>query len=103
MSLAVSLPTPEQLRDVAERCGLSLTDEDVVSFRGLMQGSVDAYNAVAACRYPRLKDKPLYDIGQATERVAAARSAYSACGWYREGVTMASKRSVSELEPLTIQ
>ena len=60
MSLAVSLPTPEQLRDVAERCGLSLTDEDVVSFRGLMQGSVDAYNAVAAMpddvpivKYPR--------------------------------------------------
>ena len=60
LSLAVSLPTPEQLRDVAERCGLSLTDEDVVSFRGLMQGSVDAYNAVAAMpdevpivKYPR--------------------------------------------------
>ena len=28
--------------------GLSLTDEDVTSFRGLMQGSVDAYNLVAA-------------------------------------------------------
>ena len=48
MTKAVSLPTPEQLLDVAEQCGLSLTDSDVTSFLGLMQGSVDAYNAVAA-------------------------------------------------------
>src|SRR5260370_39809040 len=46
--LSVVLPTPMQLRAVAAQCGLSLTDEDVVSFRGLMQGSVDAYNLVAA-------------------------------------------------------
>jgi amidase len=58
--VSVALPTPGQLRAVAEHCGLSLTDEDVVSFRGLMQGSVDAYNAVAAMpdevpvvKYPR--------------------------------------------------
>ena len=58
--MSVSLPTPDQLRAVAEYCGLALTDEDVVSFRGLMQGSVDAYNAVAAMpdevpivKYPR--------------------------------------------------
>jgi amidase len=56
----VALPTPDQLRIIAESCGLSLTDEDVTSFRGLMQGSVDAYNAVAAMpdevppvKYPR--------------------------------------------------
>ncbi|KIZ36240.1 amidase, partial [Rhodopseudomonas palustris] len=53
-------PTPDQLRAVAENCGLSLTDEDVTSFRGLMQGSVDAYNVVDAMpdevpivKYPR--------------------------------------------------
>jgi amidase len=58
--VAVALPTPDQLRIVAAQCGLALTDEDVTSFRGLMQGSVDAYNAVAAMpdevpivRYPR--------------------------------------------------
>lgn len=58
--MSVSLPTPSQLHDVAEQCGLSLTDEDVASFRGLMQGSVDAYNVVAAMpdelpevKYPR--------------------------------------------------
>ena len=46
--MSVSLPTPDQLRAVAHQCGLSLTDSDVESFRGLMQGAVDAYNAVAA-------------------------------------------------------
>ena len=58
--MTVALPTPDQLRAVAESCGLALTDEDVSSFRGLMQGSVDAYNAVAAMpdevpivKYPR--------------------------------------------------
>jgi amidase len=58
--MAVALPTPDQLRAVADDCGLALTDEDVTSFRGLMQGSVDAYNAVAAMpdevpvvKYPR--------------------------------------------------
>ncbi len=58
--MSVALPTPDQLRAVAEYCGLALTDEDVTSFRGLMQGSVDAYNAVAAMpdevpvvKYPR--------------------------------------------------
>lgn len=58
--MSVSLPTPDQVRDLADQCGLSLTDEDVVSFRGLMQGSVDAYNVVGAMpdelpvvKYPR--------------------------------------------------
>jgi amidase len=58
--MSVALPTPGQLRKVAESCGLSLTDADVTSFLGLMQGSVDAYNAVAAMpdelppvKYPR--------------------------------------------------
>ena len=58
--MAVVLPTPKQLLAVAEQCGLSLTGEDVGSFRGLMQGSIDAYNLVAAMpdevppvKYPR--------------------------------------------------
>ncbi len=58
--MSVVLPTPTQLRAVADQCGLSLTDEDVASFRGLMQGSVEAYNLVAAMpdevpavKYPR--------------------------------------------------
>ena len=58
--MTVALPTPAQLRSVAEQCGLALTDEDVVSFRGLMQGSIEAYNLVGAMpdevpvvKYPR--------------------------------------------------
>ena len=58
--MTVVLPTPAQLRSVAEQCGLSLTDDDVASFRGLMQGSIEAYNLVAAMpdevpevKYPR--------------------------------------------------
>jgi amidase len=58
--LTVVLPTPTQVRAVAAQCGLSLSDEDVASFRGLMQGSVDAYNLVGAMpdevpvvKYPR--------------------------------------------------
>ena len=46
--MSVSLPTPDQLRAVAAQCGLSLTSDDVASFLGLMRGSIDAYNAVAA-------------------------------------------------------
>ena len=59
-AVTVVLPTPAQLRAVAEQCGLSLTDDDVASFRGLMQGSIDAYNLVGAMpdevpevKYPR--------------------------------------------------
>ena len=58
--MTVALPTPDQLLAVADQCGLALTNEDVASFRGLMQGSIDAYNAVAAMpdevpavKYPR--------------------------------------------------
>ncbi|WP_027582546.1 amidase [Bradyrhizobium sp. Ai1a-2] len=58
--MSVVLPTPTQLRAVAAQCGLALSDEDVASFRGLMQSSVDAYNLVAAMpdevppvKYPR--------------------------------------------------
>ncbi len=58
--MSVVLPTPMQLRSVAAQCGLALSDEDVTSFRGLMQASVDAYNLVAAMpdevpvvKYPR--------------------------------------------------
>lgn len=58
--MPVSLPTPTQLREVAEEVGLSLTDEDVKSFIGLMAPSVAGYNVVDAMpdnlppvKYPR--------------------------------------------------
>jgi len=56
----VHLPSPEQLREVAKQCGLSLSDGDLTSFRSLMVGSIAAYNAIDALpdeipevKYPR--------------------------------------------------
>src|SRR5208282_1983626 len=58
--MAIQLPTPSQLREVASEVGLDLTDTDVGSFIGLMRSSVAAYNVVDAMpdnlppvRYPR--------------------------------------------------
>jgi amidase len=58
--MAVQLPTPQQLRAVADKVGLSLTEADVASYLGLMGGLVASYNAVAAMpddlprvKYPR--------------------------------------------------
>src|SRR5580700_11345190 len=58
--MAVSVPTPSQLREVASEVGLDLTDADVTSFIELMRPSVAAYNVVDAMpdnlppvRYPR--------------------------------------------------
>ena len=58
--MAVQMPSPEQMREVAKRCGLSLSDADLESFRGLFAGSVGAYNLidampdeVPAVKYPR--------------------------------------------------
>jgi amidase len=59
-TMAVQVPTPEQLRDVARDMGLSLTDADVESFIGLIRPNVAAYNVVDAMpdnlppvKYPR--------------------------------------------------
>ena len=46
--MAVSVPTPSQLREVANEIGLDLTDADVASFIELMRPSVAAYNVVDA-------------------------------------------------------
>jgi amidase len=44
--MAVPYPSPHQVREAAAELGLSLTDDDVESYRGLMKGLVDAYNQV---------------------------------------------------------
>jgi amidase len=58
--MAVQLPTPQQIRELADEMGLDLTDADVESYIGLLQGNVDAYNVVDAMpdnlppvKYPR--------------------------------------------------
>ena len=58
--MSVQNPTPEQLREVAEEVGLSLSDDDIQSYLGLMAGSIEAYNVVdrmpdnlPPVRYPR--------------------------------------------------
>ena len=58
--MAVQLPTPQQIRELADEMGLDLTDADVESYRGLFQKNVDAYNVVDAMpdnlppvKYPR--------------------------------------------------
>ena len=59
--MPVQMPTAEQLRDVADEMGLTLSEEDVRSFLGLISGSIDAYNIVDGLpdnlprvRYPRV-------------------------------------------------
>jgi amidase len=44
--MPVTVPTPEQLKAIASKMGLSLTEGDVASFLALMQPSVEAYNLV---------------------------------------------------------
>jgi amidase len=58
--MSVPYPTPEQLKDAAREIGLSLTEQDVSSYLGLMKPMVDAYNLVdrmpdelPQVRYPR--------------------------------------------------
>src|SRR5438094_43871 len=58
--MAVQMPSPEQMREIAGRCGLSLSSADAESFRQLFTGYVAAYNAVdampdevPAVKYPR--------------------------------------------------
>jgi amidase len=44
--MAVQYPSPAQVRAAADDVGLSLTDDDVRSYVGLLKGSIDAYNLV---------------------------------------------------------
>ena len=44
--MAVKLPNDAQLADVAERLGMSLSEADIASFKGLMAGYVAAYSGV---------------------------------------------------------
>src|SRR5689334_2542807 len=59
--MSVPYPSPAQLREAASEIGLSLTEQDVSSYLGLMKPMVDAYNLVdrmpdelPAVKYPRI-------------------------------------------------
>jgi amidase len=58
--MAVTLPTPDQLKEIADAVGLALTESDIASFLALMKPSIDGYNVVDALpdnlppvKYPR--------------------------------------------------
>jgi amidase len=58
--MAVSPPTLDQLKAIAETMGLALSEADLASFRDLMKPSIDGYNVVDALpdnlppvKYPR--------------------------------------------------
>src|SRR4030095_10417952 len=44
--MTVTLPTPDQIKEIAREMGLSLTANDVDSFIALMKPSVEGYNVV---------------------------------------------------------
>src|SRR5499427_9607003 len=46
--MSVHVPTPSQLREVANEVGLALTDDDVRSFIELMRPTIGAYNVIDA-------------------------------------------------------
>jgi hypothetical protein len=80
--MAVQVPTPDQLRAIADEMRLSLTGEDVESFINLMRPSVAAYNVVDAMpdnlptvKYPRT---PGYRPSSERNEV---RRAYNAAEW----------------------
>src|SRR5207247_1194417 len=89
--MAVQIPSPEQMREVASRCGLSLSSADAESFRQLFTGHVEAYNAVdampdevPAVRYPRTpryrpaRDENLHNAGYGKTPAKGAPSATGA-------------------------
>jgi amidase len=55
--MSVQMPTREQLRVVAQQCGLSLDDAGLDSFRGLLAPYIESYNTVDAMpdEVPRVK------------------------------------------------
>jgi amidase len=90
--MAVQVPTPRQVSQVAEEMGLSLTEADVQSFINLMRPSIAAYNVVDAMpdnlppvKYPRTPGK----------RPAPEENKYNA--WYHKttvnGASQASSRA----------
>jgi len=69
--MPVTVPTPDQLKEIANQVGLSLTEADVASFIGLMTPSIAGYNVVDALpdNLPQVKYPRTPGIGRATRRI----------------------------------
>jgi amidase len=75
--MSVRLPTVEQLLEIAGSFGMKLTSEDAASFRGLMTGSIAAYNRLDELPEPKLPVKYPRTSGY---RPAAQENPWNA--WY---------------------
>lgn len=76
--MPITAPTPDQLRAVATRMGLTLSEDDLMLYAGLVQTSVDSYNVVDSLpdelppvKYPR----------EAGRRASAEENPYNAWYW----------------------
>jgi amidase len=58
--MAVQVPTPMQMYEIADEIGLDLTEQDVSSFIELLKPNIDAYNVVDAMpdNLPQVKYPP---------------------------------------------
>lgn len=56
--MTIPVPSDDQIRRAAEECGLSLSDEDVASYREMMKPMVHGYNVARLPRpTPEVADK----------------------------------------------
>jgi amidase len=72
--MAMRQPSPNQLREVARQCGLSLDEADVGSFRALMVGGVQPTRCPTSCRPCSTRDAGLPARAEENRRNA----------WYRK-------------------
>jgi amidase len=75
--MPVRLPSIEQLDEISRSFGLSLSDDDLVSFRGLMQGPIASYARLDELVEPKLPVKYARAPGY---RPSADENPYN--GWY---------------------
>lgn len=79
--MAVRLPNIDQLRDISSTFGLSLDDEDLLSFRELMRGPIASYARLDRLAEPKLPVK--YPRGPG-HRPTVEENPYNAWYWKTE-------------------
>src|SRR5262249_40969426 len=78
MAIPPRLPTTTQVLEIAKAFGMTLTEEDAVSFRGLMSGSIASYARLDELAEPKLPVKYPRDPGY---RPPAEENPYNAWYW----------------------